>query len=518
MGIAARCRQLMAVWGASGEEITALCGADARDYLVVQRLILVALTITSVPGLFILLPIAIHLGTDSASGDENVFARTTVHHIPNQSPYLWAVVATSAVAVCAVETIADEMQQTLVRMRYARAELMASVAGTTVLLRRLPRCVTAAPRALEDALDARFPGRVHAVVVPRDGNEAKLRRKAAKARARLRAARRRAAREGILRRNGSGGGGSGGGIGGGRSVVGGGAAAAAVAATYARAVASAEDALAQFKRSGLPPPPPGCAFVVFKDPLTARRALTALTPTWHGAFVSCLRWMHLPFRAAWALGPGFRVDGGSPWGGGGGGRSGSGGGGGGGGGEIATGAAARRDAAAAAAAEAAEVSTSGRAATFDFGGRANAAAANADANAASAAAAVPAADDDNDDAGTSRLVTADSVFTPRPGLGGMPVATSLAVGAGVHWWRADHAPPPSGVLWDNVGVSATSRVIRLLLVNGAVSLGLIFVSSPLALFSFVNDVARTLNPTMDTWDEWVRWAQGHGGALHVESS
>jgi hypothetical protein len=35
------------------------------------------------------------------------------------------------VAVCAVETIADEVQQTLVRMRYARAELMASVAGVT---------------------------------------------------------------------------------------------------------------------------------------------------------------------------------------------------------------------------------------------------------------------------------------------------------------------------------------------------------------------------------------------------
>ncbi len=43
----------------------------------------------------------------------------------------WAVVFTSAVAVCAVETIADEVQQTLVRMRYARAELMASVAGVT---------------------------------------------------------------------------------------------------------------------------------------------------------------------------------------------------------------------------------------------------------------------------------------------------------------------------------------------------------------------------------------------------
>ena len=67
----------------------------------------------------------------------------------------------------------------------ARAELMASVAGTTILLRRLPRCVTDDPAALERALEARFPGRVHRVVVPRDGAESRARRKLATARARL---------------------------------------------------------------------------------------------------------------------------------------------------------------------------------------------------------------------------------------------------------------------------------------------------------------------------------------------
>lgn len=268
-----------------------------------------------------MLPVTWHLGTDAAEGDENAFARTTVHHIPNQSPYLWAVVGTSAVAVCAVETVADEVRRTLVRLRYARAELMASVAGTTVLLRRLPRAVTAAPHALEAALDVRYPGRVHAVVVPRDGREAKLRRVVARARARLRAARRKAAREGIVRRNGSagsleggaGGGGGGGGGGYGQTVSAGGGgvgreAPAVLSAGKVRAVAVAEEALSRFRRSGRRPSPPGCAFVVFKDPLTARRALSALKPTWHGGFVSCLRWV-LPFRAAWALGPGFRSDG-----------------------------------------------------------------------------------------------------------------------------------------------------------------------------------------------------------------
>ena len=93
----------------------------------------------------------------------------------------------------------------------------------------------------------------------------------------------------------------------------------------------------------------------------------------------------------------------------------------------------------------------------------------------------------------------------------MPAAVALAVGAGAHNWRVDHAPPPSGVLWDNVGVTAASRFARLWAVNGAMFLGLVFVSSPLALFSFVNDAAKTLNPEYDfQWDQWVAWANGRG--------
>ena len=45
---------------------------------------------TTVPGLGLLLPIAVHLGSDSGKEAGNTFAHTTVHHIPNESPYLWA--------------------------------------------------------------------------------------------------------------------------------------------------------------------------------------------------------------------------------------------------------------------------------------------------------------------------------------------------------------------------------------------------------------------------------------------
>lgn len=40
----------------------------------------------------------------------------------------------------------------------------------------------------------------------------------------------------------------------------------------------------------------------------------------------------------------------------------------------------------------------------------------------------------------------------------------------------------------NLGVSGASRLLRQLMVNGGVLLGLIFVSSPLAMMSMVNDV------------------------------
>ena len=58
--------------------------------------------------------------------------------------------------------------------------------------------------------------------------------------------------------------------------------------------------------------------------------------------------------------------------------------------------------------------------------------------------------------------------------------------------------------------SASERVARLVTIYALVFLGLVFVSSPLALFSFVNDLARALNPKMDTHAMWLSWAKGRG--------
>jgi len=551
MGVTARCSQLRRVWNTSGDEVTRRCGADARDYLVVQRLILCALLGACVPGLGILLPLAMHLGsgTDGGQFDEaNLFARTTVHHLPNGSPYLWAVVLTSAVAVVCVEWIADEISVTLVRMRYARAELMASVAGTTILLRRLPRTVTDDPAGLERALELRFPGRVHRVVVPRDGAESKARRRLARARARLAAAR----RERRNRQSSGGGGGAATTIssdGARQPWTTGAAATEGTPPTYStassllfgageedahvaggvnvlehrvRAVAKAEEDLRRLtadsasgrRANGSRPPPPGCAFVVFRDPLTARRALTALKRTTRGALVALAwhAWM-LPFAAAFALAPGF-----------GGGRFGFDGDDGFDGSTAAGRAAAalnRRDAARR------DTLATTTTTTTTAGGLLGGAASSSTSAAHRG---------DDDDELTEPLIVAESdsaSFDDVFGAAGgsfdrannpshsssraafdpseMPAAVALAVGAGAHNWRVDHAPPPSGVLWDNVGVSAASRFARLWAVNGAMFVGLVFVSSPLALFSFVNDAAKTLNPELDfQWDQWVAWARGRG--------
>ena len=332
-----RVARLLAVWRASDEEVTARCGADARDYLVVQRRLLVAVLAAAVPGLCILLPVALYAAppapstplppTSSSSTttydwvasrgslDESSFARTTVHHLPNRSPALWAVVLTSAVTIVAVETVADVLSQTLVRERYASAELVASVAGVSVLLRRCPRRVTDDPDALRRAFDARFPGRVHAAVVPRDGNEARLVANARRLRRRLRVERRRqrrAAAQGEAaaaagrrrRRRGPGPPArraatassrgarrlfiSRGGFRGFTHqrcswvvVFANAAPGSSSIASLARKCASAESALASYRdgTAGVRKPSPGCAFIVFKDPITARRALEATKPT-----------------------------------------------------------------------------------------------------------------------------------------------------------------------------------------------------------------------------------------------
>ena len=539
MGVTARCRQLRRVWNTSGDEVTRRCGADARDYLVVQRLILCALLGACVPGLGVLLPLAMHLGsgTDDGQFDEaNLFARTTVHHLPNGSPYLWAVVLTSAVAVVCVEWIADDISVSLVRMRYARAELMASVAGTTILLRRLPRAVTDDPAGLERALERRFPGRVHRVVVPRDGAESRARRRLARARAKLASARRE-------RRNtrSSGGGGGGATASAGGTAVGtpGGATngtpnTAASSLLFGageedvdaaggvnvlehrvRAVAKAEEDLRRLtadssgrRADGSRPPPPGCAFVVFRDPLTARRARRPQAHHPRRPRRPRVARVDAPLRGGVGARPGVRrrairvrrrrragVD-----------RRGR-----------AAAAAARRDAARR---DTLATTTTTTTTLGGLLGGAGTASSSANANDDDLAEPLLVADefaaddsasfDDVFGAGFERAnpgSSSRSSFDPSE----MPAAVALAVGAGAHNWRVDHAPPPSGVLWDNVGVTAASRFARLWAVNGAMFLGLVFVSSPLALFSFVNDAAKTLNPEYDfQWDQWVAWANGRG--------
>ena len=283
-----------------------------------------------------------------------------------------------------------------------------------------------------------------------------------------------------------------------------------------RAVAKAEEDLRRLtadssgrRADGSRPPPPGCAFVVFRDPLTARRALVALKRTTRGALVALAwhAWM-LPFAAAWALAPGF-----------GGGRFGF-------DGDDERGStAAGRAAAAAARRDAARRDTLATTTTTmttlgGLLGGAGTASSSANANDDDLAEPLLVADefaaddsasfDDVFGAGFERAnpgSSSRSSFDPSE----MPAAVALAVGAGAHNWRVDHAPPPSGVLWDNVGVTAASRFARLWAVNGAMFLGLVFVSSPLALFSFVNDAAKTLNPEYDfQWDQWVAWANGRG--------
>ncbi|KAK3236888.1 hypothetical protein CYMTET_52999 [Cymbomonas tetramitiformis] len=73
----------------------------------------------------------------------------------------------------------------------------------------------------------------------------------------------------------------------------------------------------------------------------------------------------------------------------------------------------------------------------------------------------------------------------------------------------ERAPPPGGILWHNVSVTIWERQLRTLFVNLGVLLGLLFFSSPLALFGFMNDAANRMwhSDIQSEWHHWLSWAQ-----------
>ena len=487
----ARLRQLLAVWRASEEEVTSLCGADARDYLVVQRLLFLTLAAAAAPGACLLLPVAVSLSAADASatarGDDGVskrgvfddaslFAKTTVHHFPNQSPYLWLVVLVSVVATCAVEMASDAVERHRLKVcendvredendatredEDEESEIDASsprAERATLLLRRLPRAVTKNPESLRRTLDATFGrDKTYAVVVPRDGAETKARRAIALARRRLAATRARVGQSRAVN--------EGSGSGSGSSFTMNTSERASDDQSRERAVAlalrvslEAEDdlrRLLQLRRArGAFVPNPGCAFLVFRDARVAKTARRAFQPTARGACLASLA----PATPDWLiskLAPGGLNE---------------------------------------------KIRSPKRARGGRLEGRLEDTEDTEEARDAMLAAAADV---------SSEPISASDETEPEP----EPRAIRLAIRHGVHFWRCDPAPPPSGVLWENVGVAPGRRFLLTLLVNACVFLGLVFVSSPLALFAYAGELANNLDPKIDwRWDAWLNWARVRGG-------
>ena len=238
--------------------------------------------------------------------------------------------------------------------------------------------------------------------------------------------------------------------------------------------------MARYERHASPPPP-GCCFAVFRDGDAANSALRALRPTLRGVLVGILAGRILPFRVAKRLAPGFR--GGAPvpgWPGG---------------------------------------EPSSRSSRVEISDP-EISDPRSDSERREAVDSDPRSD-------SERRESVDSdprsdPLAPRPagsrGFGdpGAIASVSLAVGGGAHAWRVDRAPPPSGVLWENVGAASASRLARSVAVDGAVAVGLVFVSSPLAAFGIANEAAKTFAPAADSsaarmsWPAWVAWARGEG--------
>jgi hypothetical protein len=157
-----RVRLLSAALFATDEEVAARSGADARDYIRLQRVCAVILASALAPACLGVLPLVL-AGGGGASG----FARTTVANVTHESEpaVLWAITVCAFASTAAVHAGASLMDAHLRRVRHAEQ----SAASVTLLLRGLARSRVADNRATLLALFAeRWPGTVHDVHVPRD--------------------------------------------------------------------------------------------------------------------------------------------------------------------------------------------------------------------------------------------------------------------------------------------------------------------------------------------------------------
>eukprot|EP00850_Spirogloea_muscicola_P018587 SM000172S03060 [mRNA] locus=s172:100259:104525:+ [translate_table: standard] len=157
--------KLLAIWRATDEQIAMLCGADASDYLALQRNTALMLLGLAIPGFFLLLPLNVYAGHAHL---HDQFAQATVLHIRPGSWLLWAHVTFTIFVAALVHFSIARIDKQLQSSKFQESDASGSISAFTILVHGVPRGLAIEKQALVEYFEHLYPGKVYQVHVPHD--------------------------------------------------------------------------------------------------------------------------------------------------------------------------------------------------------------------------------------------------------------------------------------------------------------------------------------------------------------
>ncbi|KAM0938694.1 putative calcium-dependent channel, 7TM region phosphate [Dioscorea sansibarensis] len=162
--------KLLAVYHSTFSQIALHCGADASQFLLIERSSFSILLFVSLAALFFALP----LNLLAPAPISDLFAATTISHVPPGSPILWLHFALMVLVVALAHFGLSKMENDLRITRFRDGSgnpsdpSSNSVAVFTIMVQGVPKALAADKSPLEEYFKHRYPGMVYRVIVPFD--------------------------------------------------------------------------------------------------------------------------------------------------------------------------------------------------------------------------------------------------------------------------------------------------------------------------------------------------------------
>ncbi|XP_020084660.1 CSC1-like protein At4g35870 [Ananas comosus] len=170
-GPSALAAKLLSVYHATAAQIALHCGADAAQFLLIERSSFAVLLAVALVALGAALP----LNLSAASGPvADQFAATTISHVPKGSPLLWIHFLLMAVVVAIAHFGFSKMEDDLRITRFRDGNgnpsdpNSNSISIFTMMIQGIPKTLAADKAPLEEYIQHRYPGKVYRVIIPFD--------------------------------------------------------------------------------------------------------------------------------------------------------------------------------------------------------------------------------------------------------------------------------------------------------------------------------------------------------------